>query len=51
MGSSFFLPPAPQVWRFQRAQAELLLASHHHAARRHREAMEAAKRELGVKER
>ncbi|KAM8989000.1 E3 ubiquitin-protein ligase RNF212B-like isoform 3-T3 [Guaruba guarouba] len=40
-----------QVWRFQRAQAELLLASHRHAARRHRAAMEEAKRELGVKER
>ncbi|KQK81388.1 proteasome subunit beta type-5-like protein [Amazona aestiva] len=40
-----------QVWRFQRAQAELMLASHRHAARRHRAAMEEAKRELSVKER
>ncbi|KAM4645291.1 uncharacterized protein AAGF69_013927 isoform 7-T11 [Amazona ochrocephala] len=39
-----------QVWRFQRAQAELMLASHRHAARRHRAAMEEAKRELSVKE-
>ncbi|XP_061199133.1 RING finger protein 212B [Neopsephotus bourkii] len=40
-----------QVWRFQRAQAELLLASHRDTACRHKAAMEEAKRELGVKER
>ncbi|XP_033926076.1 E3 ubiquitin-protein ligase RNF212B [Melopsittacus undulatus] len=40
-----------QVWRFERTQAELLLSFHRQTARRHRAAMEEAKRELGVKER
>ncbi|XP_066843471.1 RING finger protein 212B-like [Anser cygnoides] len=40
-----------QAWRFQRAQAELLLASQRHAARRAEAALREARRALEAKER
>ena len=42
---------APQVWRFQRAQSDLLLASHKEAARRTRAALEDARRVLDARNR